>query len=227
MAADVVEVPPPQGRLVAGIVIARCSISSRSSPSSWRPSDPNTERRALHLRAAAGASISSTRAATWTSRRMSTASRPRSIRARSAATYRRRDPTRSSRSGSSSQATKYKMLGPVHLGRASARAARPAQPFYLLGADRLGRDNLSRIIHGARVSMSIGLVGVTISLVLGLDARRHLRLLRRPHRHRHPARHRVPALDADHPALDGRSPRRCRSTGRRSRSISSSPSSSR
>ncbi len=41
------------------------------------------------------------------------------------------------------------------------------QPFFLLGADRLGRDVLSRTIHGARVSMSIGLVGVLLSLVLG------------------------------------------------------------
>lgn len=44
----------------------------------------------------------------------------------------------------------------------------PRQPFYLLGTDRLGRDNLSRIIHGTRVSMSIGLVGVAVSLVIGL-----------------------------------------------------------
>jgi peptide/nickel transport system permease protein len=44
----------------------------------------------------------------------------------------------------------------------------PKQPFYLLGTDRLGRDNLSRIIHGTRVSMSIGLVGVAVSLVIGL-----------------------------------------------------------
>jgi len=43
----------------------------------------------------------------------------------------------------------------------------PGAPFYLLGADRLGRDLLSRLIHGARVSMSIGLVGVAVSLVLG------------------------------------------------------------
>jgi peptide/nickel transport system permease protein len=41
-------------------------------------------------------------------------------------------------------------------------------PFYLLGADRLGRDLLSRIIHGARVSMSIGLVGVFMSLFAGI-----------------------------------------------------------
>jgi peptide/nickel transport system permease protein len=40
-------------------------------------------------------------------------------------------------------------------------------PVYLLGADRLGRDVLSRIIYGTRISMSIGLVGVGVSLFLG------------------------------------------------------------
>ncbi|MDB5536667.1 MAG: Peptide transporter permease [Devosia sp.] len=39
---------------------------------------------------------------------------------------------------------------------------------YLLGSDRLGRDVLSRLIYGTRISMSIGLVGVVISLALGL-----------------------------------------------------------
>ena len=41
-------------------------------------------------------------------------------------------------------------------------------PLYLLGTDRLGRDVLSRIIYGARVSLSVGLLGVAISLVLGI-----------------------------------------------------------
>jgi peptide/nickel transport system permease protein len=39
---------------------------------------------------------------------------------------------------------------------------------YLLGSDRLGRDLMSRLIYGTRVSMSIGLVGVAISLTLGV-----------------------------------------------------------
>jgi peptide/nickel transport system permease protein len=39
---------------------------------------------------------------------------------------------------------------------------------FLLGADELGRDVLSRIIYGTRISMSIGLVGVLISLFLGV-----------------------------------------------------------
>lgn len=40
--------------------------------------------------------------------------------------------------------------------------------WYPLGTDRLGRDSLSRIMHGARVSLSVGLLGVAISLVLGV-----------------------------------------------------------
>jgi peptide/nickel transport system permease protein len=40
-------------------------------------------------------------------------------------------------------------------------------PLFLLGTDRMGRDLLSRIIYGARVSLTVGLVGVFLSLVLG------------------------------------------------------------
>jgi peptide/nickel transport system permease protein len=39
---------------------------------------------------------------------------------------------------------------------------------FLLGTDKLGQDILSRIIFGSRVSLSIGLVGISISLVLGI-----------------------------------------------------------
>ena len=51
-----------------------------------------------------------------------------------------------------------KLFGPVKKG----------DPMFLLGADRLGRDMLSRITYGTRISMSIGLVGVALSLVLGI-----------------------------------------------------------
>lgn len=39
---------------------------------------------------------------------------------------------------------------------------------FLLGTDRLGRDMLSRIINGARISLTIGLLGVAVSFVLGI-----------------------------------------------------------
>ena len=38
---------------------------------------------------------------------------------------------------------------------------------FLLGTDKLGRDIFSRIFYGARISLTIGLVGVAISFVLG------------------------------------------------------------
>ena len=39
---------------------------------------------------------------------------------------------------------------------------------FLLGTDRLGRDVLSRIIYGTRISLTIGLVGISFSFLLGM-----------------------------------------------------------
>ncbi len=39
---------------------------------------------------------------------------------------------------------------------------------YLLGADFMGRDLLSRIIYGTRVSLSVALMGATVSFVVGI-----------------------------------------------------------
>lgn len=38
---------------------------------------------------------------------------------------------------------------------------------YLLGADSTGRDVFSRLLYGARISLSIGFVGIAITMVLG------------------------------------------------------------
>jgi peptide/nickel transport system permease protein len=39
---------------------------------------------------------------------------------------------------------------------------------FLLGTDRLGRDMLSRVIYGTRISLTIGLIGISISFTLGI-----------------------------------------------------------
>ena len=57
------------------------------------------------------------------------------------------------------------------LGLFTARVhlfASPTGGFFPLGSDHAGRDLASRLLHGARVSLTVGLVGAAITLVLGL-----------------------------------------------------------
>jgi peptide/nickel transport system permease protein len=42
-------------------------------------------------------------------------------------------------------------------------------PAYPLGTDQVGRDILSRMIHGARVSLTVGVAAVAVSLVVGVS----------------------------------------------------------
>jgi peptide/nickel transport system permease protein len=61
------------------------------------------------------------------------------------------------------------VLAPADPFRADfARALAPPSPDALLGRDELGRDMLSRLLYGARISLSIGVVAVGIGLLAGV-----------------------------------------------------------
>ena len=64
--------------------------------------------------------------------------------------------------------TPYKLWGVFDSNIHLLGPENPGDTMFLLGADREGRDVLSRMIHGARVSLSFGLVGVSMSLLLGI-----------------------------------------------------------
>lgn len=65
------------------------------------------------------------------------------------------------------QGDKYRFWGMVE---ARFHVICPAKGgvFYPLGTDRLGRDQLSRILYGARISLTVGLVGIVLSMTLGI-----------------------------------------------------------
>ena len=66
------------------------------------------------------------------------------------------------------QGDPYQLWGLFEADRHFIGTVDNAGPLFLLGTDRMGRDVLSRIITGARVSLSIGLVGVFVSLTFGI-----------------------------------------------------------
>ncbi len=62
----------------------------------------------------------------------------------------------------------YRLFGVIPMRRRLIGPVDRDEHMFLLGADRLGRDLLSRLIYGTRISMTVGLVGVALSLVLGV-----------------------------------------------------------
>ena len=69
------------------------------------------------------------------------------------------------------QQVRLRHLGPFSTGIAVDDTVSPPakhERFFLLGTDHLGRDYLSRLIYGGRISISVGLLGVLVSSAIGV-----------------------------------------------------------
>lgn len=62
----------------------------------------------------------------------------------------------------------YRLFGVIPTDRHLFGVDSEEEKVFLVGADRQGRDMFSRVIYGTRISMSVGLVGVALSFVLGI-----------------------------------------------------------
>jgi peptide/nickel transport system permease protein len=81
------------------------------------------------------------------------------------------DPTEPIRLGFFVRGSPYRLWGLVPWDRHFFGARRPADQAdgpYFLGADKYGQDMASRLIYGARISLSVGLAAIAVTTVLGL-----------------------------------------------------------
>jgi peptide/nickel transport system permease protein len=69
------------------------------------------------------------------------------------------------------QQLRLRHYAPLSTGTAADRTSEPPveeSRFFLLGTDHLGRDYLSRLIYGGRISISVGVLGVLTSGIIGI-----------------------------------------------------------
>ena len=70
------------------------------------------------------------------------------------------------------QQVRLRHLAPLSTGTAivkdTADRSVKEERYYLLGTDHLGRDMVSRLIHGGRISISVGILGVLVSGSIGI-----------------------------------------------------------
>ena len=63
----------------------------------------------------------------------------------------------------------YEKTGmPMRVAKSDLESEEPASFRFLLGTDNFGRDILSRLIIGARISLSIGFLAMLLSLIIGI-----------------------------------------------------------
>ncbi len=67
-----------------------------------------------------------------------------------------------------SEFTLTKPLSPGKLQPGATAPPPELHPYYVLGSDNLGNDVLTRLLYGARISLTIGILAVAIDLVIGV-----------------------------------------------------------
>jgi peptide/nickel transport system permease protein len=63
---------------------------------------------------------------------------------------------------------KYKLFGLIPATIHLFGTGDKNYPVYLLGADQFGRDELSRLLYGSQISLSIGIIGILLSFTFGM-----------------------------------------------------------
>ncbi len=166
MAADVVGLPPPQA-CDGGPDHHDLPVHHRDRPGFFAINDPNQQNgraayhppQALHI-------IDTNPDGSWSFGLFSAL--PASPRPQTLAAIYTEDPNRKIPIRLFGEGYQYDLFGlfptRIHL----LASAEPRQPLFLFGADRLGRCVFSRIMQGTQISLSVGLVGVFLSLTLGV-----------------------------------------------------------